>query len=224
VIVCRKRTENKLTKYLKGKKILDDSLSGWRTYRKDSAVIKDRKARETYRNNNETRTKLIAQIRHALDAGKTVSVLGSGDLCIYGGPYHWYLEEFKNMHPKIIPGVSCFNAANAALGMEIMAGKENHSAVLTTARELEKFSKLHPTMVIFTMRTEFKDLFEKLKTQYPPETPMAIVSYAGYKEKERVIKGNVDTILNKVDNEKKLKPYLVYVGDFLTFRYFKDKQ
>jgi precorrin-4/cobalt-precorrin-4 C11-methyltransferase len=224
VIVCGKRTENKLTKHLKGKKILDASLSGWRTYRKDNADIKDSKARKTYQNNNEKRTKLIAQIRHALDAGKTVSVLGGGDLCIYGGPYHWYLEEFKDMQPKIIPGVSCFNAANAALGMEIMAGKENHSTVLTTARELEKFSKLHPTMVIFTMRTEFKDLFEKLKTQYPPETPMAIVSHAGYKEEERVIKGTVDTILNKVGDEKEIRPYLIYVGDFLTFRYYKDKR
>jgi precorrin-4/cobalt-precorrin-4 C11-methyltransferase len=215
VIVCRKQTEKKLAQYLKGKKILDASLSGWRTYRKDRAVIKDKKAREKRRNNNETRAKLIAQIRHALDAGKTVSVLGSGDLCIYGGPYHWYLEEFKDMHPKIIPGVSCFNAANAALGMEIMSGKESHSAVLTTARDLEKFSGHHPTMVIFTMHTKFEDLVKKLKTQYPPETPIAIVFYAGYKDKEHITRGRLGTILQKTQGQKFPFEHLVYVGDFM---------
>jgi len=215
VIVCRKKTEDKFVKYLKGKEILDASLSGWRTYRKDRAAIKNKKERRKRRKSNETRAKLIAQIRHALDAGKTVSVLGSGDLLIYGGPYHWYLEEFKDMHPKIIPGVSCFNAANAALGMEIMSGKESHSALLTTARDMEKFSKHHPTMVIFTMHTKFEDLVEKLKTQYSPETPIAIVFYAGYKDKEHITRGRLGTILQKTQGHDFPFEHLVYVGDFM---------
>ena len=215
LIVCRKGMEDRFATYLKGKEILDGSLSGWRTYRKDCAAIKDEKQKERCRKSSETRAKLIAQIRHALDAGKTVSVLGSGDLCIYGGPYRWYLEEFKDMHPKIIPGVSCFNAANAALGKDIMLGKESHSAVLTTVREVEKFSKHHPTMAIFTMHTQFEDLVEKLKTQYPPETPIAIVFYAGYKDKEYITRGRLDTILQKTEGQKFPFEHLVYVGDFM---------
>ncbi len=215
VIVCRKGTEDRFATYLKGKEILDGSLSGWRTYRKDCAAIKDEKQKERCRKSSETRAKLIAQIRHALDAGKTVSVLGSGDLCIYGGPYRWYLEEFKDIHPKIIPGVSCFNAANAALGKDIMLGKESHSAVLTTARNVEKFSRHHPTMVIFTMHTKFEDLVEKLKTQYPPETPVAIVFFAGYKDKEHITRGRLDTILQKTQGHDFPFEHLVYVGDFM---------
>jgi precorrin-4/cobalt-precorrin-4 C11-methyltransferase len=215
VIVCRKGTEDRFATYLKGKEILDGSLSGWRTYRKDCAITTDEKQKERCRKSNETRAKLIAQIRHALDAGKTVSVLGGGDLCIYGGPYRWYLEEFKDMHPKIIPGVSCFNAANAALGKDIMLGKECHSAVLTTAREVEKFSGHHPTMVIFTMHTKFEDLVEKLKTRYPPETPVAIVFHAGYKDKEHITRGRLDTILQKTQGQDFPFEHLVYVGDFM---------
>lgn len=215
VIVCRKQTEDKFAIYLKGKEILDDSLSGWRTYRKDCSAITNIKEREKCRKSNEERAKLIAQIRQVLDAGKTVSVLGSGDLCIYGGPYRWYLEEFKDMHPKIIPGVSCFNAANAAMGKDIMLGKACHSAVLTTAREVEKFSGHHPTMIIFTMHTQFEDLVEKLKTRYPPETPIAIVFYAGYKDKESITRGRLDTILQKTQGHKFPFEHLVYVGDFM---------
>jgi precorrin-4 methylase len=119
------------------------------------------------------------------------------------------------MHPKIIPGVSCFNAANAALGKDIMLGKQSHSAVLTTAREVEKFSKHHPTMAIFTMHTQFEDLVEKLKTQYPPETPIAIVFYAGYKDKEYIARGRLDTILQKTRGQNFPFEHLVYVGDFM---------
>jgi precorrin-4/cobalt-precorrin-4 C11-methyltransferase len=215
VIVCRKRTEDKFEKYLKDKEILDDSLSGWRTYKKDCADIKDKAGKEKCRKNIETRAKLIAQIRHALDAGKTVSILGSGDLLIYGGPYRWYLDEFKDFSPKIIPGVSCFNAANAALGKDIMLGKESHSAVLTTVREMKKFSEHHPTMVIFTMHTKFEDLVEKLKTQYPPKTPIAVVFHAGYKDKEQITRGRLDTILQKTQGRDFPFEHLVYVGDFM---------
>ena len=35
---------------------------------------------EKYKADNDARAKLIAQIRQAFDAGKTVSVLGRGDL------------------------------------------------------------------------------------------------------------------------------------------------
>ena len=90
--------------------------------------------------------------------------------------------------------MSCFNAANAAnaaLSIEIMSGKDNHSADIDTPRQMERFAKLHPTMILFTMRTEFNDVVEKLREQYLPETPMAIVSYAGYKERETVIKVTV---------------------------------
>jgi precorrin-4/cobalt-precorrin-4 C11-methyltransferase len=70
-------------------------------------------------------------------------------------------------------------------------------------------------MVIFTMHTIFKNLVEKLKTHYPPQTPIAVVVYAGYKEKERVIKGRLNTILELVGEEKFPFEHLVYVGDFM---------
>lgn len=215
VIICHKRTKEELAEYLKGKELLDGSLSGWRTYGIDRSRIKDKEKKAKCEKDAKTRKKLITRIRSAINAGKTVAVLGSGDLLIYGGPYRWYLEEFKDIKPKIIPGVSCFNAANAALGKDIMLGKETHAAVLTTAREIGKLSKHHPTMVIFTMHTKFEDLVEKLKTLYPPETPIAVVFYAGYKEKERVTRGRLDTILQKTRGKEFPFEHLVYVGDFL---------
>ena len=215
VIVCRERAREKLSQYLGGKEFLDISLSGWRTYGKDCSKIKDKEKRAICQKNKKTRTKLISGIRSAIAAGKSVAVLGSGDLLIYGGPYRWYMKEFEDLNPRIIPGVSCFNAANAALCKDVASGKETRAVVLTTIREIEKLSKHHPTMVIFTMHTKFKELVEKLKMLYPSETPIAVVVYAGYKEKERVIRGRLNTILEQIGGEKFPFEHLVYVGDFL---------
>ncbi|MBW1717131.1 MAG: hypothetical protein JRJ77_15145 [Deltaproteobacteria bacterium] len=160
------------------------------------------------------REKLVSKIRSQIAKGKTVSVLDSGDPLIYG-PKAWYLEEFKDLNPIVIPGVSCFNAANAALRKSITSGKETHSVVLTSRRGIEKMSGHQPTMVIFTMGTKFEDLVKGLKEVYPLMTPVAIVIYAGYKEKEEVIKGTLKNIADKVGDEKLPFEHLIYVGDFL---------
>jgi precorrin-4 methylase len=215
VIVCRDRTKKQFAEYLQGKTILDQSLAGWRTYRKDCASIEDPERQAECQEKVNSRAQLIKQIRTAVKAGKTVSVLGSGDLMIYGGPYRWYLEEFKDLNPKIIPGVSCFNAANAAMGKDIMSGKASHSAVLTTVREIDKLAGSRPTMIIFTMHTKFKDLVEKLKAHYPVDTPIAIVFYAGYKQKEHIVRGRLDTIVAATKDKAFPFEHLVYVGDFM---------
>jgi precorrin-4 methylase len=215
VVVCRQRTADQFAKYLEGKEILDDSLSGWRTYGKRCSDIEDPQARAACLKGRERRATLINRIRRAVNDGKSVAILAGGDPLIYGGPYRWYLEEFKDLHPRVVPGVSCFNAANAALGRDIMLGKGSHSAVLTTARDIDKFAQHHPTMVIFTMHTKFEDLVEKLKIHYPPDTPIAIVFYAGYKDKERITRGRLDTILEKTRGKDFPFEHLVYVGNFM---------
>ncbi len=215
VIVCREKQVSHLKNYLKNKVIIDSSLSGWRTYGKDCSQMKTDAEKTAYRKHQESRGGLIAQIRQALNNGKTVSVLGSGDLLIYGGPYRWYLEEFADVYPQIIPGVSCLNAANAALGKDIMLGKHSHSAVMTTVREIDKFAAHHPTMIIFTMHTEFEKLIAKLKQFYPADTPIAIVFYAGYKNKQHVTRGTLNTILEQTEGKSFPFEHLVYVGDFM---------
>ena len=76
----------------------------------------------------------------------------------------------------------------------------------------------HPTMVIFTMGSKFKDIIKRLKEVYPLMTPVAIVVYAGYKEKEKVIRGTLENIEGKIGNEKLPFEHLIYVGDFLAYR------
>jgi precorrin-4 methylase len=78
-------------------------------------------------------------------------------------------------------------------------------------------------MAFFTMFTELPAVVDKLKTHYPGDTPIAIVLYAGYRDKEEVILATLDTIIDTVKEKKLPFEHMIYVGDFLTNRYKKVK-
>ncbi|KMY66216.1 uroporphyrin-III methyltransferase [Desulfocarbo indianensis] len=163
-------------------------------------------------------------IREAVAAGKTVAVVSGGDPMLYG-PHTGYLQEFADLKPEVVPGLSCFNAANAALQRGPNKGFVSHSVILTAAMTtskgykgkdtLAKLGETQSTMVFFTMRMNLPEVVAQLKESYPGDTPIAIVSYAGYQDREKVLVASLDTILEKTKGEKLPFEHLIYVGDFL---------
>lgn len=163
-------------------------------------------------------------VRDSVAAGKTVAVLDGGDPTIYG-PHAGFLTEFADLDLKIIPGLSCFNAANAALKRGVTGGIASRSVILTGGLgaatgydckdTLAKLSETQSTMVFFTMRVKLPKIVEGLKQNYPGDTPVAIVCHAGYEDKEKVILATLDTILDRIKDQKPPFEHLVYVGDFL---------
>jgi precorrin-4/cobalt-precorrin-4 C11-methyltransferase len=222
VLFCFESFRDRFAPYLKGKEV---HYGFWRLfpyYGQDPAELEGaerRECEEIARKRNE----FIGIIRRAVDQGKTVAILDAGDPMIYG-PYAWCLEEFADLDPVVVPGVSCFNAANAALRRGITNGESTKSVILTAADwpgktdTIDKLAVHHSTMVLFTMTTEFKQFIDKLSVNYPPETPVAIVKYAGYADKEEVIQATLGTILERIGDERLPFEYLIYVGDFLTHR------
>lgn len=75
--------------------------------------------------------------------------------------------------------------------------------------------------IYFTMFMDMVNVAGQLKTHYPGDTPVAIVQHAGYRDKERVIPGTLDTILGKIRGQDMDFEYMLYVGDFLENRYQK---
>jgi precorrin-4/cobalt-precorrin-4 C11-methyltransferase len=172
------------------------------------------------------RNEFIGMVRRAIGEGKTVAVIDSGDPLIYG-PWAWCLEEFEDLSPVVVPGVSAFNAGNAALRRGITNSDQTKSVILTAADwagktdTIDRLSTHQATMVLFTMRTDFEEFIRKLAVNYPPETPLAVVKFAGYAEREEVIQATVGTILDRVGQDGLPFEYLIYVGDFLTYRHRK---
>jgi precorrin-4 methylase len=226
IVFCRERTRDKFPILLQGKEIHDPGFGIFAVYGKRPEEAKKSK-RFDYEEKMAQFREISKIIAEAVTQGKTVAVLCHGDPTIYG-PNMWYMEAFEDLKPEIVTGVSCFNAANAALEKGVTSGKKAHSVILTASFGQEDYNgsdsianlaQHQAAMAFFTMFLDIEDVVAQLKTQYPPETPMAIVEHAGYRDKERIIRGTLNTIEEKTKDIDLDFEYMIYIGDFLTNRY-----
>jgi precorrin-4/cobalt-precorrin-4 C11-methyltransferase len=190
-------------------------------YGTDPATLKDDQARALCLANAKLRQDTVDKIKAAVAAGKTVSSLQGGDCMIYGTTF--YLEMLpKDFPAEVIPGISAFNAASAAVKMSPTFGWNTDSVVLTMADwpgrvdTGEKFMAIGTSLVYYTMHMNYPTLFAQLNKHYPALTPVAIVAYAGDREKQQVIRSTVGSFLTEVDY-KSLPPdmHMLLVGKFL---------
>jgi precorrin-4/cobalt-precorrin-4 C11-methyltransferase len=225
LIICHKRLKERFAGVLQNKEVVGTPVGVWIWfgYGKKASDFQGEELKK-FQGSEKARGQLIAKVRKAITEGKRVAVLASGDPLIYG-PWSWCLEEFQDLDPVVAPGLSCFNAAHAVLKKDVTWSDTVKSTILTandwfgTRDKIEKLASNRVTMVIFTMGLELKDLIEKLSTHYSPHTPIAIVCYAGYKDKEYVVRGTLGAILDKIGDEKLPFEHLVYVGENVNFKW-----
>ena len=231
IIFCGKRMVEKFPILLHGKEIHDSGFGIAAALGKDREDYKNCHRKPDHGRAMEQLHRISKIVRDGVKAGKTISVLTSGDPSIYG-PSIWYMDVFEDLNPEIVPGVSCFNAANAVLRKGVTYGQAAHSVILTATfgradeydgpDNIESLAKHQATMAFFTMFTDIEKVIDKLTIHYPKDTPVAIVQHAGYRDKETVIMGTLDTILTELKGEKPPFEYMIYVGDFLSYR-FEEK-
>jgi precorrin-4 methylase len=218
--------KEKYAEYLQGKDVIGGYWRLFPFYGKDLATLPDEQRKEAEAL-AQKRNEFVGKVRKAVAEGKTIAILDNGDPMIYG-PWEWCLEEFEDLHPVVVPGVSSFNAGNAALRKGVTSSDRTKAVILSSTDwpgktdTIEQLSVHHSSMVLFTMRAEFPEFIKKLSINYPPETPVAVVEHAGYAEKEKVIHGTLSDIVEKVGQDRMPFEYLIYVGDFLDHRYKKS--
>jgi len=223
LIFCSDGIEQKFASHLQGKEVVTGYWRLFPYYGKDPSQLQGEERQECEQI-AARRREFIARVRQAAAGRKTVAILDHGDPLIYG-PWAWCLEEFEDLHPVVVPGVSSFNAANAALAKGITTSERTKSIILTSTDwpgktdTIERLSTHGSTMVLFTMRAEFPEFIKKLSVNYPPQTPVAVVKHAGYREKQEVVRGTLGTIVAQVGPDGLPFEYLIYVGEFLTYRY-----
>ena len=154
----------------------------------------------------------------AVDAGKHVVILDNGDPTIFG-PHIGYMHEFADLNPEIVPGISSFNAANAALQASMVSGK-TMAVTLTIGRldgdrgkMLARMIDAGETLVFFMVR-DLNGFVTGLNALVSADTPVAIVSQAGSRERQRVVRATLGTILETMGRER-IPNFLLYVGDAL---------
>lgn len=153
------------------------------------------------------------EVRQLAGAGKIVAIVAAGDPTIYS-PWGWIPEHLADLEPKVLPGISSFNAANAAL----KHGAAGTSYVMLSAGHdlpaCDEHGRLSGVLVLFTHTEKLPEQVARLQKAYPEDTPFALVCDASYPT-ERVIRGTVGTILGELGSGKLPHLYLIYVGDGL---------
>ena len=163
-------------------------------------------------------------LRQAANDGKTIAVLDYGDPCLYG-PQAGYLREFQDLAPTVIPGISSFNAANAALARPLATRQGSNSVILATARQarpdydgrdsLARLAETRPAMAIFTMGIDLPQVVSQLSLHYAGDTPVAIVAHAGAPEQQSVRYSTLDSLIHDAEAAPPPFEHLIYIGDFL---------
>lgn len=151
--------------------------------------------------------KVFNFVMDAINRKKTVVMLDGGDPCVYGPSLYWLLKGFDHRYLEVIPGISAFNAASAAL-KKPMIGEGINFVMLTAPHSmfgrsfkkgddlLKGLSGYNVTMVFYMALSSMDKLVEKFSRYYPPDLPMAIVYYAGYPDKQMVLKTSLRTVLD----------------------------
>lgn len=215
--------------YVGGKPVLFDPWQGfWDDHGKKIADLNKEEAAAFHAKRFALRDERVRKIEDYLRRGKDVALLDSGNPCFFG-PGHWYVEQFAEEDIVIIPGMGCEAAALAALGKSIIPSYET-SFVLQTApqfllepdkvfRDLPQFPV---SMVMYMIFRNHEKIFADLKKVYPAGTPCAVVYWAGYPDKQRVIRGTVANMAQKIAIEKENDAGLLFIGRFLDGKPYEE--
>ena len=161
--------------------------------------------------------------------GKIVVRLHSGDPSLYGA----IIEQIdglkkQGLEIKIIPGVTSLFAAAASLGTQLTLNGITETLIITrpAGATLEKDSlrelSLHnATMAIYLGTHKLREITSQLT--YTKETPAAVVYHASW-EDEKVIRGTVGDIADRVEALGIDRSAMIIIGNVLTPENFKRSQ
>lgn len=197
------------------------------------AVLEDRKPDSiVYDSACMTLEEVLSVIQEAEQRGKTTVRVHTGDASIYGAIREQLdaLDRMGIAH-EVVPGVSSFLAAAAALQKEYTLPGVSQTVILTRiegrtpvpeSEKLESLAKHCATMVIFLSVGQIAELARRLSTAYPLQTPVAVVYKASWPDQKIVI-GTLETIAKQVEESGIYKTALVMVGEFLGDTYALSK-
>ena len=145
--------------------------------------------------------------RRAQQADCDVARLHSGDPAIYGAT----AEQMRRLDAlkidyEVVPGVSSFSAAAAAVCAELTKPEVSQTIILTRvsgrasavpeAEAIAKLAEHRATMCIFLSGPHLKKIVTDLRLHYPEDTPVTLVYRASWPE-QRIYQGSLGTVLKE---------------------------
>ncbi|MCW4017827.1 MAG: precorrin-4 C(11)-methyltransferase [Candidatus Bathyarchaeota archaeon] len=158
-------------------------------------------------------------------AGKRVVRLHDGDPSFYGAIQEQmsFLDK-EGIEYFRIPGVSCLQGGAAALNRELTLPNISQTIIITRPEgrtpvpekeSLIELAKHQATMVIFLGTPHIARVVVDLqKGGYPADTPVQVVYKATWPE-QKIVKGTLTNIVEKVKAEGITQTALIFVGNVL---------
>ncbi|WP_437307362.1 precorrin-4 C(11)-methyltransferase [Sorangium sp. So ce388] len=180
-----------------------------------------------------TLDQIVEVFVEARDAGHDVARVHTGDPVLFGST----AEQMRRMAElgipyEIIPGVSSFTAAAAALGRELTLPELSQTVILTRAEgrtpvppaeRLEELARHQATLCLFLSITLLKDVTEALIPSYGADCPVAVVHKASCAD-QKIVTGTLADIREKVRAEGIKSQSMILVGRVLTSTDFADSR
>lgn len=195
-------------------------------------ILKFNPEAEVYNSASLSLEDVISIIKKAEAENKNVARIHTGDPSIYGAIKEQIdLLDEHEIDYQVIPGVSSFLAAAAALSAEFTLPDVSQTVILsrqagrTPVPEKEKLSLLaehQASMAVFLSVQMIEDVVAELLKGYPENTPAAVVAKASWPD-QLIIRGSLSDIAEKVKEAGIKKTALILVGDFLDPDYQRSK-
>ena len=214
VFVSKDDYQKTFAGYIAGKPVLFDPFMQLARYQKTkNPELTDTEAEKTA---NAVYAENIKMLNKALGEGKIVALLEPGDPTLYGGWRNWLSGYIPEAQLKVIPGMSSFSVANALLGEYNVTEK---AIIIAEPEELKSNEQLIQAaaqggqlLVVFMGLNRMNSLVPMLGRYLEPDTPIAIVYYAGIAGKERRVQTRLSMAMEVAAREKENFLGLIYIG------------
>ncbi len=179
-----------------------------------------------------TLDEIIAEMKAASGAGRDVARVHSGDPSLYGA----IAEQMRRLDAlgiayDITPGVPAYAAAAAALGCELTLPEVSQTVILTRTavkssampptEDLKTLGASRATLAIHLSINNLSHVVTELAPFYGADCPAAVVYRASWPD-QRVIRGRLSDIRDKVKAAGITRTALILVGEVLGAADFKD--
>lgn len=184
---------------------------------------------EKYDSAKMTLDDIVDRMEESVKNGKSVVRLQTGDFSIYGS-IREQIEEMKKRGIKYqcVPGVSSFLGAASSIGVEYTVPEVAQSVIITRmagrtpvpeGESLKSLAQHQTSMVIFLSVQGIKKVVKQLEDGgYPTDTPAAVIYKATWPD-EKVVRGTLADIAEKVHDADIRRTALIMVGKFLGDEY-----
>jgi precorrin-4/cobalt-precorrin-4 C11-methyltransferase len=167
---------------------------------------------------------ILAQMAEAHAAGWDVARVHSGDPSLYGA----IAEQMRRLDElgipyEVVPGVSSFTAAAAALKLELTPAGANQTVILTRApgrtglpenESLAELARHRAGMALFLSAAQVSPVVEALTPHYGPDAPV-VVAYRVSRPDQVLLRCTLATLAEEMKAARIHLTALILVGPML---------